>query len=79
MPAAAATLAASVSVPVAPAHAVRIHGLELARKIFVPFFTTRGDGSGVGLAFSRQVMIAHGGTISYAPADGGGARFTLTF
>jgi two-component system nitrogen regulation sensor histidine kinase NtrY len=52
---------------------------ELARKIFVPFFTTRRGGSGVGLALARQVMIAHGGFIRVATNETGGARFTLTF
>ena len=52
---------------------------EIARKIFVPFFTTRRDGSGVGLALARQVMIAHGGFIRLATNQNGGARFTLTF
>jgi nitrogen fixation/metabolism regulation signal transduction histidine kinase len=52
---------------------------ELARKIFVPFFTTRRDGSGVGLALARQVMSAHGGFIRVAGNDAGGAKFSLTF
>jgi len=52
---------------------------ELLNQIFVPFFTTRKDGSGVGLAFSRQVMIAHGGTITCTQAVEGGACFTLRF
>ena len=52
---------------------------ELTRKIFVPFFTTRHGGSGVGLALARQVMIAHGGFIRVATNEHGGARFTLTF
>lgn len=52
---------------------------ELAAKIFVPFFTTKRDGSGVGLALTRQVMIAHGGSISLASTEGGGATFILTF
>lgn len=33
-------------------------------RIFVPFFTTKREGSGVGLALSRQIMIAHGGSIT---------------
>ncbi len=52
---------------------------ELAQKVFVPFFTTRSDGSGVGLALARQVMTAHGGYIQHAQAPEGGAVFTLTF
>lgn len=52
---------------------------ELATKIFVPFFTTKEQGSGVGLALARQVMTAHGGFIRVADSDAGGAKFTLTF
>lgn len=52
---------------------------ELAEKIFVPFYTTKRDGSGVGLALTRQVMIAHGGSVSLSQTDGGGATFILTF
>ncbi|HPF45947.1 MAG: PAS domain-containing protein [Alphaproteobacteria bacterium] len=52
---------------------------DLAAKIFVPFYTTKRDGSGVGLALTRQVMIAHGGSVSLAKTEGGGATFILTF
>lgn len=52
---------------------------EIAPRVFVPFFTTRKEGSGVGLALSRQIMIAHGGTLTYHPARGGGAEFRLVF
>lgn len=52
---------------------------ELAQKIFVPFFTTKESGSGVGLALARQVMTAHGGFIRVGQNAGGGAIFTLTF
>lgn len=52
---------------------------ELASKIFVPFYTTKREGSGVGLALTRQVMIAHGGSVTAAETEGGGATFTLTF
>jgi len=52
---------------------------DIAKKIFVPFFTTKRDGSGVGLALTRQVMIAHGGAVSLAERKGGGAKFSLTF
>ena len=52
---------------------------EIAKKIFVPFFTTKASGSGVGLALARQVMIAHGGFIRVNNNDNGGATFSLTF
>jgi len=57
------------------------HGVsaEIAKKIFVPFFTTREGGSGVGLALARQVMIAHGGFVRVSDNKGGGAVFRLTF
>ena len=52
---------------------------DIARRIFVPFFTTKREGSGVGLALTRQVMIAHGGAVSLSERPGGGAQFSLTF
>lgn len=52
---------------------------DIASKIFVPFFTTKEGGSGVGLALARQVMTAHGGFIRVMPNEGGGAKFALTF
>jgi nitrogen fixation/metabolism regulation signal transduction histidine kinase len=52
---------------------------SLVKKIFVPFFTTRESGSGVGLALARQVMVAHGGFIRLSRNDSGGATFSLTF
>jgi nitrogen fixation/metabolism regulation signal transduction histidine kinase len=57
------------------------HGVpdEIATKIFVPFFTTREGGSGVGLALARQVMIAHGGFIRLGQKSDAGTTFTLTF
>lgn len=52
---------------------------DIAERIFVPFFTTKREGSGVGLALTRQVMIAHGGSVSLSEREGGGARFSLIF
>lgn len=52
---------------------------DIAKKVFVPFFTTKREGSGVGLALTRQVMLAHGGTVTLGANEYGGAKFTLTF
>ena len=52
---------------------------EIAKRVFVPFFTTKREGSGVGLALTRQVMIAHGGTVALARNAAGGASFSLVF
>ncbi|WNC67491.1 ATP-binding protein [Thalassotalea nanhaiensis] len=52
---------------------------EIAKKIFVPFFTTKKEGSGVGLALTRQVMVAHGGNVKLEQSAMGGALFRLTF
>lgn len=58
---------------------------KIMSEIFVPFFTTKREGSGVGLALTRQIMIAHGGSVSVGVANeskvgvGHGAKFTLIF
>ncbi|MCE9574243.1 MAG: PAS domain-containing protein [Deltaproteobacteria bacterium] len=51
----------------------------LGDKIFLPFFTTKADGSGIGLALARQVMLVHQGAITTAARPGGGALFRLSF
>lgn len=43
---------------------------EIRDKIFLPFFTTRKDGAGIGLTLSKNIVEAHGGYLSYAPRDG---------
>ncbi|BDX05509.1 sensor histidine kinase [Planctobacterium marinum] len=52
---------------------------EIKDKIFVPFFTTKKSGSGVGLALARQIMLVHGGNIRLEEPRGQGAEFTLIF
>ncbi len=52
---------------------------ESSKKIFVPFYTTKRNGSGVGLALTRQVMIVHGGKVKLERSASGGALFRLTF
>ncbi len=51
---------------------------ELADQIFVPFFTTKRDGSGIGLSLSRQIMTAHHGEI-VVESDGSGTSVSLLF
>ncbi|MDB5425653.1 MAG: histidine kinase, partial [Phenylobacterium sp.] len=45
---------------------------------FVPFFTTKAGGSGIGLSMARQIAIAHGGRLEYRPGKPNGAVFRLT-
>ncbi|MCG8433138.1 MAG: ATP-binding protein, partial [Gammaproteobacteria bacterium] len=52
---------------------------DIADKVFIPFFTTKKQGSGVGLALTRQIMSAHGGTVALNESENGGARITLVF
>lgn len=53
-------------------------GLPDTSNLFVPFFTTKPNGSGIGLALSRQIAEAHGGTITLANrTDRTGCRATL--
>lgn len=52
---------------------------ELREKIFDPFVTTKGDGTGLGLAVARQIVEAHGGKIAVGDREGGGARFAMVF
>jgi len=51
----------------------------LLESIFIPFFTTRKTGSGVGLTLSKQIMLLHGGNILVQSEDGKGSVFTLQF
>lgn len=52
---------------------------ELIEEIFIPFFTTKPTGTGVGLSISKQIMQLQGGDIRVSTAVGGGARFVLEF
>ena len=48
-------------------------------QIFIPFFTTKRDGSGIGLSLSRQIMLAHNGRLDLVRSDSQCTRFTLLF
>ena len=47
--------------------------------IFIPFYTTREKGSGIGLSFAKQIMRLHNGEISVKSDAGKGAEFILKF
>ena len=63
--------------------AMRVNGYgivpEAMDKVFVPFFTTKQGGSGIGLSVCRQIMNRHGGSISVISEEEKGTTFTLQF
>ncbi len=52
---------------------------ELIDEIFIPFFTTRENGSGIGLSLSRQIMRLHNGSLKVRSIPGRETVFTMTF
>ncbi|PIQ60263.1 MAG: ATP-binding protein [Bacteroidetes bacterium CG12_big_fil_rev_8_21_14_0_65_60_17] len=52
---------------------------EALDKIFIPFFTTRKDGSGIGMSLARQIMRQHGGVIGVVSKPGARTIVTLRF
>lgn len=52
---------------------------EVLDKIFIPFFTTKTSGSGIGLSLCKQIMTMHGGSIRVTSEVGKGSCFTLKF
>lgn len=51
---------------------------EVIDNIFVPFFTTKKEGSGIGLSLSKQILRRHGGKLEVVSNEGEGAIFTIT-
>lgn len=51
---------------------------EIKDKIFLPFFTTRSSGSGIGLTLSKSIIEAHNGYLNYKPLEQG-SRFEIWF
>ena len=62
---------------------VRDRGLgiqeDLLERIFEPFFSTKRESSGIGLAITRKILLEHGASIWAENAEGGGAAFTVSF
>jgi len=52
---------------------------EILEKIFIPFFSTRKNGSGIGLSLSRQIMRLHNGSLQVVSEPGKGTVFTMQF
>ncbi len=52
---------------------------HVIEQVFIPFFTTKNNGSGIGLSLSRQIMIQHGGDLNYIDKERSGACFRLAF
>lgn len=52
---------------------------ELLDKIFIPFFSTKKSGSGIGLSLCKQIMMLHKGNIQVHSVEGEGTAFMLTF
>lgn len=52
---------------------------EVMDKIFIPFFSTRKNGSGIGLSLCKQIMMLHKGTIQVQTTEGVGTAFSLQF
>lgn len=51
---------------------------EVAERMFTPFFTTRAQGTGLGLSVVRRIADAHGGEVRHEQTPGGGATFILS-
>ncbi len=52
--------------------------MDIVDKIFIPFFTTKTRGSGIGLALSKQIVQSHGGYLRVSSTHGSGTVFTIS-
>jgi len=50
---------------------------EIKDKIFDPYFTTKSDGTGIGLSISHRIVTDHGGSLTVSDSDLGGAEFRI--
>ena len=51
---------------------------DVLAQAFIPFFTTKQAGTGIGLALCRQIILKHGGTITIDSEEGRGTTFTIS-
>jgi len=51
--------------------------LDKMDEIFIPFFTTKKDGSGIGLALSREIIRLHNGSLNVISTPGAGSTFII--
>jgi two-component system sensor histidine kinase HydH len=51
---------------------------ETRQHLFEPFFTTRPEGTGLGLALCREIVVQHGGEIELETTGGSGTSFRIT-
>ena len=51
---------------------------ELRFQVFEPFFTSKPEGTGLGLPLAAHIVRDHGGELDFGPAPGGGTRFTIS-
>src|SRR5687768_10666984 len=52
---------------------------EVIEKIFIPFFSTKKSGSGIGLSLCKQIMMLHKGTLQVQSVEGKGSVFSMQF
>ena len=50
---------------------------DALNKIFIPFYTTKKKGSGIGLSLSQQIIQSHGGQLRVNSSGGGGTTFHI--
>jgi signal transduction histidine kinase len=50
---------------------------DVKNKIFDPYFTTKSDGTGIGLSLSHRIVTDHGGTLTVTDSHLGGAEFRI--
>jgi signal transduction histidine kinase len=52
---------------------------EVIENIFIPFFSTKKNGSGIGLSLCKQILLLHKGNIQVQSVEGTGSAFSLHF